>query len=180
MDGDGFADVIVAAVDDDNNGSNSGSARVFSGLDGTILYTFNGDSPGDEFGVSVSGAGDVNGDGFADLIVGAVCDDNNGRGSGSARVILGGPDALTLLEQLIQDVEDLNLQQGIDNGLDAKLDAVLQAIQDVNENNDVAAINALQAFINAVQAQSGIHIPEPDANDLIAKAQEVIDLLLAE
>ncbi|MHC4515017.1 MAG: hypothetical protein ACYTGW_10695 [Planctomycetota bacterium] len=86
---DGFADLIVGAYADDNNGSGSGSARVFSGKDGTILYTFNGDSAGDQFGLSVSGAGDVNKDGFADLIVGAQLDDNNGTDSGSARVFSG-------------------------------------------------------------------------------------------
>ena len=180
VDGDGFADLIVGAHLDDNNGTDSGSARVFSGFDGSVLYTFDGDSAFDQFGVSVSGAGDVNADGFADLIVGAFQDDHNGTDSGSARVISGlfvPPDALTLLEQLIQDVVDLNLQQGINNSLDAKLDAVIQALQDVNENNDVAAINALQAFINAVQAQSGIHIPVADADALIAKAQAIIDLL---
>jgi len=37
----------------------------------------------------------------------------------------------------------LNLQSGIENGLDAKLDAALKAIDDLNENNDVAAINTL-------------------------------------
>ncbi|MCH8978174.1 MAG: FG-GAP repeat protein, partial [Armatimonadetes bacterium] len=89
VDGDGFADFVVGAGGDDNNGSQSGSARVFSGLDGSILYTFNGDSAGDRFGTSVSGAGDVNADGFADLIVGANLDDNNGKDSGSARVFSG-------------------------------------------------------------------------------------------
>jgi predicted lipoprotein with Yx(FWY)xxD motif len=83
---DGFDDLIVGAPRDDNNGSNSGSARVFSGADGSILYTFNGDSEEDEFGISVDGAGDVNADGFDDLIVGAHWDDNNGIRSGSARV----------------------------------------------------------------------------------------------
>lgn len=89
VNGDGFADVIVGAYRDDNNGSSSGSARVYSGVDGSILYTFNGDSPNDFFGVSVCRAGDVNGDGVEDLIVGARGDDNVGADSGSARVFSG-------------------------------------------------------------------------------------------
>jgi hypothetical protein len=89
VNGDGVADLIVGARNDDNNGTQSGSARVFSGLHGSILYTFNGDSAGDGFGYSVSGAGDVNGDGNADLVVGARFDDNNGSDSGSARVFSG-------------------------------------------------------------------------------------------
>ena len=89
VNGDGIPDLIVGAHLDDNNGSASGSARVLSGSDGSVLYTFNGDSASDEFGRSVSGAGDVNGDGFADLIVGARFDDNNGPASGSARVFSG-------------------------------------------------------------------------------------------
>ncbi len=87
VNGDGRADLIVGAYRDDNNGLNSGSARVLSGIDGSTLHTFNGDSSGDGFGYSVSGAGDVNGDGFADLIVGAPWDDNNDNNSSSARVV---------------------------------------------------------------------------------------------
>lgn len=82
-----------------------------------------------------------------------------------------------LLQQLAADVVALNLQQGITNSLDAKLDAVLEALDDLNENNDGAAVNALLAFINAVEAQRGIHISEADANALIAKAQQAIALL---
>ena len=89
VNGDGFADLIVGAWGDDNNGEASGSARVFSGSDGSVLYNFDGDSAGDSLGLSVSGAGDVNGDGFADLIVGAPSDDNNGEASGSVRVLSG-------------------------------------------------------------------------------------------
>ncbi|MHC4920931.1 MAG: FG-GAP repeat protein, partial [Planctomycetota bacterium] len=100
---DGFADLIVGAQLDDNNGTDSGSARVFSGIwiatggkrGKKILYTFNGDSANDHFGRFVSGAGDVNKDGSANLIVGAHADDNNGQDSGSARVLSGKALALT-------------------------------------------------------------------------------------
>ena len=64
MNADGFADLIVGSPGGDNNGAESGRARVFSGADGSILYTFDGDYPGDRFGTSVSGAGDSNGDGY--------------------------------------------------------------------------------------------------------------------
>jgi VCBS repeat-containing protein len=94
VDGDGVPDLIVGAYLDDNNGTDSGSARVFSGADGSVLYTFDGDSPADQFGFSVAGAGDVDGDGFADLIVGARGDDNNGTSSGSARVFSGATGAV--------------------------------------------------------------------------------------
>ncbi|MCA9272912.1 MAG: FG-GAP repeat protein [Phycisphaerales bacterium] len=89
VNGDGFPDLIVGANGNDTNGSFAGSARVFSGVDGSILYTFYGDDEFDLFGLSVSGAGDVNGDGYSDLLVGARRDDNNGNDSGSASVFSG-------------------------------------------------------------------------------------------
>jgi len=93
------------------------------------------------------------------------------------QTIVRSVDALALINGLINDVLLLNLQQGIANSLDAKLDAALEAVDDLNTNNDVAAINALEAFINAVQAQSGNKIPEADADALIAAAQEIIAIL---
>ena len=69
---DGFPDLIVGAYLADPQGRMSaGQATVFSGKNGSVIHTFNGVSPGDMFGNSVAGAGDVNGDGYADLIVGA-------------------------------------------------------------------------------------------------------------
>jgi hypothetical protein len=86
---DGTMDVIVGAYGDDNNGAESGSATVYSGADGTVLYTFNGTAAGDNFGFSVSGAGDVNNDNYDDVIVGAYLADTNGTDSGSAIVYSG-------------------------------------------------------------------------------------------
>jgi hypothetical protein len=86
---DGYLDVIVGASFGDKGGTDSGSARVFSGKDGTLLYLFNGDSALDYFGIAVAGAGDVDGDGFADLIAGADWDDKPASKSGSATVFSG-------------------------------------------------------------------------------------------
>ena len=89
VNGDGYDDLIVGASGDDGSGTNSGQVKVFSGLNGSVLYIFNGDGSGDYFGNSVSGAGDVNNDGYDDFIVGASEDDNNGSRSGSARIFSG-------------------------------------------------------------------------------------------
>ncbi|MFT7616406.1 MAG: hypothetical protein ACI97A_000027 [Planctomycetota bacterium] len=86
---DGFDDVVVGIRGDATNGLGAGAARVYSGVDGTILYTFLGDNAGDGLGNSVSGAGDANGDGYDDIVVGATGDDNNGNSSGALRVYSG-------------------------------------------------------------------------------------------
>ncbi len=89
INGDGFDDFIAGAYFDDDNGNNSGSARVISGADGSILFLFNGSASGDRFGASVSRAGDVNSDGIPDLVVGAPNDRTNGSDAGAAIVFSG-------------------------------------------------------------------------------------------
>ena len=71
----------------------------------------------------------------------------------------------------------LNLSNGLETSLDAKLQAAFRALADINENNNVAAINSLQAFINVVEAQRGQELSDADANTVIAAAQAIIDLL---
>ena len=56
-----------------------GGALDLADLDGTNGFRLDGIDPRDRSGCSVSGAGDVNGDGFADLIVGASGADPGGR-----------------------------------------------------------------------------------------------------
>ena len=76
---------------------------------------------------------------------------------------------------MIELNQSFNLQQGIENSLDAKLDAVVDTLNDLNQNNDVAALNSLQAFINAVNAQRGNQITDAQADILIQEAQEIIN-----
>ncbi|MBI4558543.1 MAG: FG-GAP repeat protein, partial [Candidatus Hydrogenedentes bacterium] len=97
VNGDGYADVIVGAPNYANGQENEGAAILFlgslSGLIGSnssdaaaVLESNQSDSM---FGSSVSGAGDVNGDGYADVIVGAHRYDNGEQNEGSAFVFLG-------------------------------------------------------------------------------------------
>ncbi len=74
VNGDGYDDVIVGAKNNDKAGSNSGAAYVFYGgyyMDSVYDARMTGESADDLFGGSVSGAGDVNGDGYDDVLVGA-------------------------------------------------------------------------------------------------------------
>lgn len=82
-----------------------------------------------------------------------------------------------LLDDLIDQVIGLNAQGGISNSLDSKLGAVTKAIDDTHEHNDVAALNAMNAFINAVEAQRGTMLTDAEADQLIASAQAVIAAL---
>jgi hypothetical protein len=90
VDGDGIVDVIAGfRTGSSAAGTGSGTARVWSGADGSVLWTFVGTGPQQQFGRSVAGAGDVNGDGHADLIVGAAGADVAGQDAGFARVYSG-------------------------------------------------------------------------------------------
>jgi hypothetical protein len=109
--GDGLDDLIVGAPGGDDGGDRAGEAYVIFGKArglGTIDlgalapsqgFIIQGDLAGDRAGVSVASAGDVNGDGLGDIIVGADGGDDGGDFAGEAYVLFGrtaGPGAIDL------------------------------------------------------------------------------------
>ncbi len=86
---DGYDDILVGASSDDDLGPSCGSVRVYSGFDGSLLYHFFGHKAGMRFGESLSGIGDIDGDGVDDFIVGAPDDSTGGLVAGSVRVFSG-------------------------------------------------------------------------------------------
>ncbi len=89
IDRDGRPDVIAGAPFDDDNATNAGTATILS-ASGRVLFVLRGLAPNDEFGTSVMGVGDVNRDGWPDVIVGAPGHDHNGLANcGSAEVFSG-------------------------------------------------------------------------------------------
>ena len=98
VNGDGFADVIVGADGNDAGSANAGQAFLYFGgpdMDEVADLALTGEAADDRFGVTVGTAGDVNGDGYDDLIVGAYGNDAGGTDAGRAYVYFGGagPDA---------------------------------------------------------------------------------------
>ncbi len=89
---DGYADVLVGAPRADFTGVDAGRAYVYSGADGSLLWTFDGRTDGDLLGSAVGVVGDVNGDGASDVVVGA-------QGNGGAAYVLSG-DRVRVLHHL--------------------------------------------------------------------------------
>jgi hypothetical protein len=94
VNGDGYGDVIVGAPSYDQGQTNEGKALVYlgspSGLGADASWVAEGNQAGAYFGFSVSDAGDVNGDGFGDVVVGAPRHANGQAEEGRAYVHLGG------------------------------------------------------------------------------------------
>ena len=96
INGDGIDDLVIGAP---NANSSAGASYVILGargdfdaslnlsdLDGSNGFVINGSTSGDLSGGSVSGVGDINGDGIDDLIIGAI---NGNGGTGEGYVVLG-------------------------------------------------------------------------------------------
>jgi hypothetical protein len=118
LNGDGFADMVIGAPRDGTSGSEAGECYVIFGsdegfdstidldnLDPAVGLVLSAHIAEDLAGVSIAAAGDVNGDGFADMIVGAPQSDGL---AGKVYVVFGSVDFAT--EDL--DLSDIGSAQG--------------------------------------------------------------------
>ncbi len=100
VNGDGFSDVLIGAYGFDNGESGEGRAFVYhgsaSGLSSVPNWSAEVNQADAHFGWSVSSAGDVNGDGFSDVIIGAYKYDNGETDEGRVYVYHGSPSGLTV------------------------------------------------------------------------------------
>jgi hypothetical protein len=71
VDADGTPDVYASDWANGALGPSTGRIYIHSGKDGQRLLTLTGEAPGDGFGIGVADAGDLDGDGHADLAIGA-------------------------------------------------------------------------------------------------------------
>ncbi len=97
VNGDGTADILVGALGHDGFGENSGAAYLFLGTIGgsnTLAdadAVLHGEDDEDGAGISLTGVGDSDLDGYDDLLIGANFSDDGGSQAGAAYLVLGGP-----------------------------------------------------------------------------------------
>ena len=96
IDGDGVDDILVGAVYNDNGAGNGAGATyvLYGPVYGTVSLSYadailTGETLGDVSGYAVAGGGDVNADGYGDILVGANGQDAGGDMSGAAYLIHG-------------------------------------------------------------------------------------------
>jgi hypothetical protein len=153
VNGDGRADLLVGAHGEDSGGSYAGAAYLVRGpLSGTLDLSaatakLVGELAGDYGGFSVSGAGDVDGDGNADLLVGALFEDSGGGDAGAAYVVLGpisgtldlGAADAKLVGEAAGDSAGVSVSDAGDVDGDGKADVLVGAYMEASAGSDAGA-----------------------------------------
>jgi hypothetical protein len=150
VNGDSYGDLIVSSYLNDVGGTNAGRVYVYHGgpgADATPDLVFTGATPGEDFGAIAGSAGDMNGDGFDDVIVGAWLNDARGTDAGRAYVYFGGPAAdgiadLTLTGEAAGDRLGVSVAGAGDFDHDGSGDVIVGAYF-----NDAGADDAGRAYV---------------------------------
>ena len=128
LNGDGVADVVAGAPFASSGGPvGEGAVVVLSGVDGSPLGSIAGSQPGSEFGTSVAGVGDVDGDGFSDVVVGAPVHDPAGLVD-AGRVELRSGATGALIVAVDGPEGGASFGQAVDLALDFDADGVLDFV----------------------------------------------------
>lgn len=101
VNGDTYADLLVSATSWDEGNANVGRVELFlggeDGLESTPSWTFEGSQEGETCGISIAGAGDVQKDGYDDVLVGCSGYDGEGDDAGRALLFHGSASGLGVL-----------------------------------------------------------------------------------
>lgn len=146
---DGHSDILVGAQYDADNDTRSGSVYIYYGSpDGVLvgseqkLLASDGEIY-DHFGISVSSAGDIDGDTYSDIVIGSSGDDDQGHNGGSAYVYYGSPDGIIASSERklhagigeARDYYGLSVSAAGDLDADGYKDIVIGAFEDYEDGS---------------------------------------------
>lgn len=136
LDGDGRADILIGAYQHD---SNRGRVYAFSGRTGQAIHVWEGQQQFSLFGWDISNAGDTNGDGVNDVLIGAMNHDGNGYRSGAAYLFDGrtGVQLFEWIGEAPQDQFGFRAAPAGDVDGDGRPDVLISAPSN-DENGDLA------------------------------------------
>ncbi|MCX7995130.1 MAG: FG-GAP-like repeat-containing protein [candidate division WOR-3 bacterium] len=116
VNGDGYSDIIVGAHYYDNGETNEGAAFIYhgsaTGVSTTPNWTGESNQANAYYGAAVATAGDVNGDGYSDVVVGAYLYDNGETDEGRAYVYHGSASGLSTTPNWIGESNQTNARYG--------------------------------------------------------------------
>ncbi|MCP5100187.1 MAG: DUF5011 domain-containing protein, partial [Chloroflexi bacterium] len=188
VNGDGYDDLLIGTDGDEDGGSNAGQTYLILGKSSgwamdtdlsTADASFWGEDAGDQAGRSVSSAGDVNGDGYDDLLIGADGADDGGSNAGQTYLILGGADitlptvstyspvddatgvattanlVVTFDENVVKGTGNITIKKSSDNSVVETIDVtsgqvtVSGATVTINPSSDFASLTGYYVQIDA-------------------------------
>ncbi|MFZ1785203.1 MAG: FG-GAP-like repeat-containing protein [Ferruginibacter sp.] len=116
VNGDGYGDVIVGAYAYDNGETDEGAAFIYhgsaAGINTTAASFVQSNQANANMGISVASAGDVNGDGYTDVIVGAFFYDNGETDEGAAFIYHGSATGINTIAAAFLESNQINAQFG--------------------------------------------------------------------
>lgn len=170
--GDGLADLIVAAPNAAHAGTEAGRVALFLGpISGDQVLTsadaaVDGEAPGDHAGGATAPAGDLDGDGYDDVLVGAPDQSDGGTGAGAAYVLHGPLTGVSSLSQSTGVVIGRLAWDHAGNSLAAVGDATGDGISDLLIGayiEDSGGLNAGAAFMVSGPVTGTRYLTDADA-----------------
>ena len=171
FDGDGYDDVVVGAPNDDDSSANAGAAYVYYGSSTGLsaareqkLVASDG-AVYDYFGVAVACAGDVDGDGYSDLVVGAFGDSDHGTRTGSAYVYYGSSTGIMASSEQKLVASDGDLQSWYGRELAAGGDLNGDGFSDL-------AVAAYQARVSGMPSAGAAYVYYGSVSGIVTSSEQ--------
>lgn len=168
INGDGYADIIIGSPKYDSDAEKGGTAFMFYGSPGGLPATPNWQSDsgrkGSRFGAAVSTAGDVNGDGYDDVLIGAYRDTNDEPEEGCTYLYYGS-------DQGLSAAPNWHIES---NQKDAQLGYAVSTAGDVNGDGFADVLVGIRRFTAESVNQGAVYLFFGSENGLSATPDQII------